>query len=76
MNSEAEVKAFCGRNHGTICTSLPISRSIYPNMAKIDLQKLCQALEHPGQINVVAVEQEHKEQAKMALKRMLALPAL
>lgn len=55
-------------------TVLPLSRSICPNMGKIDLPKLCHILEHPGQVNVVTVEPEIREQARLALERMLALP--
>ncbi|MCF8031166.1 MAG: quinolinate synthase NadA [Desulfohalobiaceae bacterium] len=54
-------------------TILPLSRSICPNMAKIDLQKLCHTLESPGRTNVVTVDKDLKEQAKLALERMLAL---
>ncbi len=52
---------------------LPLSCSFCPNMAKIDLPKLCHTLEHPGEVNVVRVEPEIAEQARTALERMLTL---
>jgi quinolinate synthase len=55
-------------------TILPLSRSICPNMGKIDLPKLSHTLENPGEVNVVTVEPEIREQAGLALERMLALP--
>lgn len=56
-------------------TVLPLSRSICPNMALIDLHKLNYTLVYPGQVNVVEVEPQVKEEAKLALERMLSLPS-
>ncbi|MDZ7761575.1 MAG: quinolinate synthase NadA [Desulfovermiculus sp.] len=56
-------------------TILPLSRSFCPNMAKVDLPKLCYTLEHPGEVNVVRVEPEIAAQARKALERMLNLQA-
>jgi quinolinate synthase len=55
-------------------TIRPLSRSICPNMGRIDLPKLSHTLEHPGQVNVVSVEPEIRKQAGVALERMLDLP--
>ncbi|MFP3982743.1 MAG: quinolinate synthase NadA [Desulfurivibrionaceae bacterium] len=52
---------------------LPLSKSVCPNMAKINLEKLCYTLEHLGEHNVVTVPEEIKKQAGKALERMLAL---
>ncbi len=56
-------------------TIVPLYRSICPNMAKIDLPKLYHTLQHPGTVNVVSVEPDIAEQARIALERMLALQA-
>ena len=56
-------------------TILPLSKSVCPNMGKIDLEKLCKTLENPGRINLVTVDPQIREQARIALERMLALPS-
>lgn len=53
---------------------LDLSYSLCPNMFKITLEKLLETLDHPGEWNVVTVPPEVKENARMALDRMLALP--
>jgi quinolinate synthase len=50
-----------------------LHRSLCPNMAKINLENLLETLENIGVRNVVRVDEEVKEGAKIALNRMLAL---
>lgn len=49
-----------------------VFRSLCPNMFRIDLPKLLWALDGIGDVNRVAVDSETKEQARLALERMLA----
>lgn len=52
---------------------LPLSKSVCPNMAKINLEKLCYTLEHLGGHNVVTVPEETRKDAVKSLERMLDL---
>lgn len=52
---------------------LPLDDSLCPNMFKINLNNLLLSLENIGIVNVVTVPEEIKEDARMALDRMLAL---
>ncbi len=49
-----------------------VSRSLCPNMFRIDLPKLLWTLDRIGDVNRVYVDSETKEHAKLALERMLA----
>ena len=51
-----------------------LAPSLCPNMFKIDLEKLLWTLHHMGTVNVVTVPDSVKEDARMALQRMLDLP--
>ena len=50
-----------------------LSRSLCPNMFRIDLAKLLWTLDGLGRVNLVQVHPEVKAQARMALERMLEL---
>jgi quinolinate synthase len=50
-----------------------LARSQCPNMYRIDLPKLLWTLDHAGAVNVVRVDPRIKEDARVALKRMLTL---
>ncbi len=50
-----------------------LARSLCPNMYRIDLPKLMWTLENPGEVHVVTVDPVIKQDAKIALQRMLAL---
>jgi quinolinate synthase len=52
---------------------LDLHYSLCPNMFKINPAKLLRILEEPGAANVVAVPEETKTGARLALERMLAL---
>lgn len=54
-------------------TVLDLHYSLCPNMFKISLKNLLHALENIGQYNVITVPGHIKEDARMALDRMLAL---
>lgn len=51
-----------------------LSRSLCPNMYRIDLTKLLWTLDNLGSVNTVRVDPNIKEEARIALERMLALP--
>ncbi len=55
---------------------LNLHHSLCPNMFKINPKNLLWALENIGKINVIAVPEETKADARMALDRMLALAPL
>jgi quinolinate synthase len=50
-----------------------LHRSLCPNMFKINPNKLLWTLENIGEVNVVSVPEETKNEARLALDRMLAL---
>jgi quinolinate synthase len=50
-----------------------LHRSLCPNMFKINPHNLLWTLENIGEVNVVTVPEETKEEARLALDRMLAL---
>jgi quinolinate synthase len=52
---------------------LDLAYSLCPNMFKITLEKLLATLDHLGERHVVTVPAEVKENARIALNRMLAL---
>lgn len=52
-------------------TVVELSRSLCPNMYKINLRNLLYTLEHPGEVNVVEISDEVKYYASLALNRML-----
>ncbi len=52
---------------------IPLSRSLCPNMFKINLLSLLQTLENIGKRNVVTIPNNIKKDARLALERMLAL---
>jgi len=54
-------------------TIFDLHTSLCPNMFKINLQNLLYALEHIGQHNVITVTEDIKEDARLALDRMLSL---
>ena len=54
-------------------TVVPLSRSACPNMSRINLQNLLEALEGLGEFGKVELDEETSAQAKMALDRMLEL---
>jgi quinolinate synthase len=51
----------------------PLTRSVCPNMAKINLRNLLETLENLGRKNIVTIEKHIKQDAQKALDRMLAL---
>ena len=54
-------------------TILPLMESLCPNMYKISPEKLLTTLEHIGEHNLVTVQEDIKENAGLALDRMLEL---
>jgi quinolinate synthase len=54
-------------------TVLPLKESLCPNMFKISPENLLDALIHAGEKNVVTVPDEIKNDARLALDRMLTL---
>ena len=54
-------------------TILPLMESLCPNMYKISPEKLLTTLEHIGEHNLVTVQEDIKEDAGLALDRMLEL---
>jgi len=52
---------------------LDLAYSLCPNMFKITLDKLLATLDHPGDRHVVTVPEEVRENARIALNRMLDL---
>lgn len=52
---------------------LPLARSLCPNMYKINLHNLCWTLENLGKINIVSVPKNIKNDARIALDRMLQI---
>lgn len=52
---------------------LPLTRSLCPNMYKINLNNLCWTLENLGEINIVSVPNKIKNDARNALDRMLQI---
>ena len=52
---------------------VPLARSLCPNMFRISLNDLLWTLDHLGEVNVVTVPEAEREQAKVALDRMLNL---
>ena len=52
---------------------LPLSRSLCPNMYKVSLNDLLWTLDELGEVNLVTVPEEIKEQARIALARMLEI---
>jgi len=54
-------------------TVLDLQFSLCPNMFRINLENLLQCLENIGQVNVVTVPDAVKNEARLALDRMLAL---
>lgn len=55
-------------------TILPLHESLCPNMYKIDLHNLLWTLENLGKVNIVTVQEKTKNEARIALQRMLSLP--
>ena len=56
-------------------TVVELSRSLCPNMYKINLRNLLYTLEHLGEVNVVKISDEVKHYAGLALNRMLEATA-
>lgn len=54
-------------------TIIPLKQSLCPNMFKISPENLLDTLENIGQKNIVEVETSIKNDAKLALDRMLTL---
>ncbi|MCP3901110.1 MAG: quinolinate synthase NadA, partial [Desulfobacteraceae bacterium] len=54
-------------------TILPLKKSLCPNMFKINLENLLYTLENIGEVSIIDVEASVKEDAKLALDRMLTL---
>ncbi len=54
-------------------TVMPLLDSLCPNMNKITLSNLLSSLENIGELNIVAVDEPIKTEAKLALDRMLEL---
>ncbi len=52
---------------------IPLHRSLCPNMYKISPENLLQVLENIGELNVVTVPEQIKNDARVALDRMLTL---
>ncbi len=52
---------------------LPLARSLCPNMYKINLYNLCWTLDNLGKINTVRVPENLKQDALLALERMLQI---
>jgi len=52
---------------------VPLARSLCPNMYKINLHNLCWTLDHLGQVNIVAVPDDIKRNARRAIDRMLQI---
>jgi quinolinate synthase len=50
-----------------------LARSLCPNMFRIDLPKLLWVIDQLGFVNVVRVDPVIKEEARLALERMLTL---
>jgi len=55
-------------------TIMTLHDSLCPNMYKIDLPKLLATLETIGETNIVSVDEDIKNDARLALDRMLSLP--
>jgi len=51
----------------------PLSRSLCPNMYKINLYNLCWTLDNLGKINIIQVPQSVKKDAQVALDQMLQI---
>ncbi len=51
----------------------PLSRSLCPNMFKINLPKLYHAIKNPGQVNVVTIPESIKNEAALSLSKMLEI---
>ena len=54
-------------------TIIPLKNSLCPNMFKINLENLLHTLENTGTVNVINIANSIKNDAKLALDRMLAL---
>ncbi len=54
-------------------TVLPLKQSLCPNMYKINPENLLDSLVHIGEKNVVTVPEDVKQEARLALDRMLTL---
>ena len=54
-------------------TIIPLKKSLCPNMFKINLENLLYTLENIGKANVIEIEYNIKDDAKLALDRMLTL---
>ncbi|MEE8399416.1 MAG: quinolinate synthase NadA, partial [Desulfobacterales bacterium] len=54
---------------------LDLHNSLCPNMFKINPQNLLWTLENIGKVNVITVPEQIKAESRVALDRMLALPA-
>jgi len=52
---------------------VPLARSLCPNMYKINLYNLCWTLDNLGKINMVQVPESIKQEALLALDRMLQI---
>lgn len=52
---------------------IPLSRSLCPNMSKINLYNLAYAMDNLGETNVVEIPDNIVEEAKIALERMLRI---
>ncbi len=50
---------------------IPLSRSLCPNMSKVNLYNLAYVMDNIGDSNIVEVEPEIEKQAKVALQKML-----
>jgi quinolinate synthase len=61
------------REHEGTKTVVPLTRSVCPNMYRINPQNLCWALERPEQLPPVTVPPEVGREAQLALDRMLSL---
>ncbi len=52
-------------------TVLPLSRSLCPNMYKVNLSNLAYSVDRLGEVNVVTLPQDIIDKARIALERML-----
>lgn len=72
VGTELNLVQRLGRRHGDK-EILPLDRSLCPNMWKISPNDLLWVLDRLGEVNVVEVDAELRQDARVALERMLAV---
>ncbi len=73
VGTEINLVERLAREHDGDKTVIPLTRSLCPNMYRINPQNLCWALERPEDFSPVVVPPEVSRNAQVALDRMLSL---